>query len=423
MRFVEKELIRVLRSIIPIGSSITFGPDKAFKVISKLQPTQTFPVEGISRPSSPSNYVILLSWLEELDDVYIELENLHNVMDVKTRLVVITVNRFWSKLLPRFLSQPKSTSSINWIPPNDLQNLLEQCNFELISLRRAVLLPFKIPLVSRLLNKWLSDFPLLKNFAVFNIFISRDMTQISTHDPSVSIIVAARNERDNIVPLVQRIPQLAVKQELIFVEGGSTDGTWDQIEKLISERRHPSWLSVQAFKQRGIGKGDAIRLGFENASGDILLILDADLSVPPEELNRFVELLKAKKCEFANGSRLLYPMEDNAMQLLNMIGNRIFGLLFTFLLGQSVRDTLCGTKVLWREDYSRIAQNRLFFGDFDPFGDFDLLFGASRLGLKIRDVPVHYKQRVYGSTNISRFSHGVLLIRMAALAATRLKFV
>ena len=178
-----------------------------------------------------------------------------------------------------------------------------------------------------------------------------------------------------------------------------------------------------ALQQSGSGKGDAVRAGFALAQGDILMILDADISVPPEELPRFYEALTKDVCEFANGSRLVYPMEDKAMRFLNILGNKIFGVMFTFLLGQPVRDTLCGTKVLRRKDYERIAANRARFGELDPFGDFDLLFGASAQGMRVRDVPVHYKERRYGKTNISRFRHGLLLLRMSRLAAVKLKFV
>ncbi|MGA1657548.1 MAG: glycosyltransferase family 2 protein, partial [Ilumatobacteraceae bacterium] len=200
------------------------------------------------------------------------------------------------------------------------------------------------------------------------------------------------------------------------------DDTWGAIEKTIGTV-NPSGSQVTAYKQTGIGKGDAVRLGFAKATGDILIILDADLSVPPEELPRFIRLLQENRCEFANGSRLVYPMEKQAMQFLNLIGNRLFGIAFSYLLGQPVRDTLCGTKALWSNDYRRIADQRSHFGDFDPFGDFDLLFGAARLHLKIRDVPVHYKERVYGSTNISRFRHGLMLLRMTAVAARKLRFI
>ena len=239
----------------------------------------------------------------------------------------------------------------------------------------------------------------------------------------MSIVVPARNEAGNIQSLINRLPLLSQPQELIFVEGGSDDSTWETIQAAINQNQVTSEIGISAYKQHGKGKGDAVRLGFSKAKGDILIILDADLSVPPEELPIFIENLKNDNCEFANGSRLVYPMEDKAMQFLNLIGNRLFGIAFSFLIGQSVRDTLCGTKALWADDYKRLATQRKYFGDFDPFGDFDLLFGASRLGLRVRDVPVHYKERTYGSTNISRFRHGLLLLRMTFIAARKLRFI
>jgi glycosyltransferase involved in cell wall biosynthesis len=247
---------------------------------------------------------------------------------------------------------------------------------------------------------------------------STDFSQVN----SVSVIIAARNEEGNIRDLLARIPQMAPKQEIIFVEGNSTDDTWGEITRVMNEARNPD-QKVIALQQEGKGKGDAVRAGFAVASGEILMILDADISVPPEELPKFVRAIAEEKCQFANGSRLVYPMDDDAMRFLNLLGNRFFGMLFTYLLSQPIRDTLCGTKVLRRTDYETIAANRSYFGEFDPFGDFDLLFGAARLSLKIRDIPVHYKERTYGETNISRFSHGLLLFRMSWIAAKRLKFV
>jgi glycosyltransferase involved in cell wall biosynthesis len=179
---------------------------------------------------------------------------------------------------------------------------------------------------------------------------------------------------------------------------------------------------LRFLKQRGRGKGDAVRLGFAEARGEVLLILDSDMGVAPEDMPLFVQALARGKAEFVNGSRLVYPMEGRAMRFLNLLANKCFALLFSWLLGQQVRDTLCGTKVLYRADYERIAANRAYFGDFDPFGDFDLLFGAARLNLCIRDLAIRYHARQYGSTNISRFRHGWLLLRMSAFAARKLKF-
>ena len=207
--------------------------------------------------------------------------------------------------------------------------------------------------------------------------------------------------------------------ELIFIEGHSRDDTYAVIEREM--QAHPEWKS-SLLKQKGVGKANAVRLGFEKASGDIVMILDADLTVPPENLPRFYEALASGKGGGGGGVRLVYPMEKQAMQFLNLIGNKFFSLAFSWLLGQPIKDTLCGTKALWRSDYQRIVANRSYFGDFDPFGDYDLIFGSAKLNLKIVDLPIRYRERTYGSTNISRWKHGWLLLRMVFFAALRLKF-
>jgi glycosyltransferase involved in cell wall biosynthesis len=208
--------------------------------------------------------------------------------------------------------------------------------------------------------------------------------------------------------------------ELIFVEGHSKDETWAAIQQVAADNPQ---RKIKILQQTGRGKGDAVRAGFAVATGDVLMILDADLTMPPEELPKFYDVIASGRAEFANGVRLVYPMEEEAMQFLNLCANKAFGIIFTWLLGQPVKDTLCGTKVLTRAHYERIAGNRAYFGDFDPFGDFDLLFGAAKLNLKIADVPIRYRERTYGTTNIQRWKHGWLLLRMVMFAARKLKFV
>jgi glycosyltransferase involved in cell wall biosynthesis len=208
--------------------------------------------------------------------------------------------------------------------------------------------------------------------------------------------------------------------ELVFVEGHSHDNTYETIKEVIDA--HPEWR-CQLLQQKGVGKGDAVRLGFEKANGDVLMILDADLSVPPEDLPRFYEVLRSGKGEFINGVRLVYPMEKEAMRFMNLVGNKFFSLAFSWLLEQKIKDTLCGTKVLWKKQYNTIVSNRRYFGDFDPFGDFDLLFGAAKLNLKIMEMPIRYRERSYGTTNISRWKHGWLLLKMVLFASRRIKFV
>lgn len=235
---------------------------------------------------------------------------------------------------------------------------------------------------------------------------------------SVSVIVPCKNEKGNIQAIVERCPEMGSSTELIFVEGGSRDGTQQEIERVIQE--HPE-KKIRLFVQEGKGKGDAVRKGFAHATGDVLMILDADMTVAPEELPRFFELLVSGKAEFVNGSRLVYAMESDAMRFLNLTANFFFSVLFSWLLAQRVKDTLCGTKVLWAQDYKKIAANRAFFGTLDPFGDFDLLFGAAKLQLKIVDLPIHYKSRVYGQTQIRRFYHGLILLKMSMRGVRKFK--
>ena len=280
-----------------------------------------------------------------------------------------------------------------------------------------LLLPVRVPLLAPLVNRWIA--PLAQWFCL-TVFIIARPVRAAASPRTVSVIIPARNEAGNIEAAVRRTPELGAGTELIFVEGHSKDRTWDEIQRV--EREYPQ-RRIRIMQQTGRGKGDAVRLGFAAASGEILMILDADLTMPPEELPKFYDVIASGRAEFANGVRLVYPMEEKAMQFLNLCANKSFGLIFTWLLGQPVKDTLCGTKVLSRAHYEEIARNRSYFGDFDPFGDFDLLFGAAKLNLKIADVPIRYRERTYGTTNIQRWRHGWLLLRMVLFAARKLKFV
>jgi glycosyltransferase involved in cell wall biosynthesis len=222
------------------------------------------------------------------------------------------------------------------------------------------------------------------------------------------VVIPARNEAGNIADIFRRVPEMGAGTELIFVEGNSTDDTYATIEKAIAS--NPGRKST-LLKQTGKGKGDAVRKGFSNSAGDVLMILP-----------RYYEALSSGKGEFINGVRLVYPMEREAMRLFNLLANKFFSVAFSWLLGQQVKDTLCGTKVLRKIDYDTIADNREYFGDFDPFGDFDLLFGAAKLNLKFVDIPVRYAERTYGQTKIARWRSGLILLRMMVFALRRIKF-
>lgn len=365
------------------------------------------------------DFIILSDTLNLAADVQQLLERLQRVSHAGTRLIVNFQNSLWrpTLTLARWLGLKSPQPENSWLASSDVFNLLRLAGWEAISREGRLLVPVRVPLLAPLANRWIA--PLAQWFCL-TVFIIARPVRAAVAPRTVSVIIPARNEAGNIEAAVRRTPELGAGTELIFVEGHSQDRTWEEIQRV--EREFPQ-RRIRILQQTGRGKGDAVRLGFAAASGEILMILDADLTMPPEELPKFYDVIASGRAEFANGVRLVYPMDEKAMQFLNLCANKSFGLIFTWLLGQPVKDTLCGTKVLSRAHYEEIARNRSYFGDFDPFGDFDLLFGAAKLNLKIADVPIRYRERTYGTTNIQRWRHGWLLLRMVLFAARKLKFV
>lgn len=370
------------------------------------------------------DYVVMSDLVGHLCDIQRALERAHTVMTPRSRLIIAYYNFLWEPilLLAEKLSLKTPQPRQNWINAHDLHNFLDLADFEIIRSGYRLLFPKNIPVISWFLNKYLSQLPLLRKLCVVRFIVARPRTQeIHPERFSVSVIIPARNERGNIERAVQRIPVMGNKTEIIFVEGGSTDGTLEEVQRVVETYGKKNALSY--YVQSGIGKANAVREGFARATGDILMILDADLTVAPEDLPKFYSAIAANRGEFVNGSRLVYPMEEQAMRFLNLLGNKFFSLMFTYLLDQKFKDTLCGTKVLFKSDYEKISANRSYFGEFDPFGDFDLIFGAAKQNLKIVEMPIRYAERTYGETNIQRWRHGLLLLKMVLVAARRMKFV
>ena len=368
--------------------------------------------------------VILSDVVNDLWDVQAVFKEIARLSTTRTRIVINTYSRMWE--LPLALAQKLDlatpTLGQNWLTVEDLAGLLSLADFEVIRYWPEILWPLDTPILAGFFNRFLAKLWPFKYFNLTNFIIARlrPRSRPADEEPLVSVIVPARNEAGNIPQILARTPEMGSGTELVFVEGHSRDDTYSVIQEQIANNLERRCTLLQ---QTGVGKRDAVRLGFANASGDVLMILDADLTVPPEDLPRFYDVLRFGKGDFVNGVRLVYPMEDQAMRYLNMVGNKFFSLAFSWLLGQPIKDTLCGTKVLWKADYEMIAANRAYFGDFDPFGDFDLLFGAAKLNHKIVDLPIRYRERTYGTTNIKRWRHGWLLLRMVLFAARRIKFV
>jgi SAM-dependent methyltransferase len=414
----------LLRSLNPdIGVGIDFS-SAVIDVAKSRHPKIEFfvgDVHNFDISSKTFDYIIISELINDLWDVQLFLEHIQKFCNSNTRIIFNFYSHLWNipLNLARHLKLADPVLTQNWLTKSDMQNLLEISGYQELRGWRECILPIYIPGISDWVNRYLAKIWPFSHLSITNLMVARSLRTAHEDDPSVSVIIAARNESGNIQELIERIPRMGSHTEIIFVEGGSTDDTQDAIKRGI--KQFPD-KNIKIFSQTGVGKGDAVRLGFEKATCDILMILDADITVPPEDLPRFYGLMKSGSAEFVNGVRLVYPMQEKAMRFFNLIGNKFFSAAFSWLLGQPIRDTLCGTKVLWKTDYERIAKGRSYFGDFDPFGDFDLLFGAARLNLKILEVPIRYRARQYGETNISRWRHGWLLLRMVVFAARRIKF-
>lgn len=379
-------------------------------------------VDVLAKIDGPFDYIVLSDTIGLIEDCEALFENLHRLMTPDTRLILAYYSHLWEPVLrlAEALGLKMPQVQQNWLSTSDMTNLLALADYEVVRREWRQLVPRALMGVGHFINRFIATLPGVRRFCLRNYVVARPLPRLAKPGvmPSATVLVPCRNERGNIENAVKRLPPFAPDIEILFVEGHSKDGTYE--ECLRVKDAYPD-RDIKVLRQDGKGKGDAVRKGFGAARGDILMILDADLTVPPEDMGKFYNALASRRGEFVNGTRLVYPMEDTAMRFLNNIANRSFAKIFSYLLNQRFTDTLCGTKVLWKRDYERIAANRHYFGDFDPFGDFDLIFGAAKLNLRIVEVPIRYAGRSYGETQISRFTHGWLLLRMVLFAWRKLK--
>lgn len=367
--------------------------------------------------------ILVVDTMGLFDDCQGTLEKLHRFCRRDTRIIIAYYSHLWSPLLTlaqKIGFRSPQTPAQSVLAPADIRNFAHLAGFEPIKSIRRLLVPFRLLGLGRLVNRFLSPLPIVRLLNYRHYTICRSVKVAEETPGSATVVIPARNERGNILPAIERLPNFCSDIEVIFIEGHSRDGTFEEMERV--KQAFPNH-DIKVMRQSGKGKADAVFTAFDAARGDILIILDADLTMPPEQLGKFWDAISSGRAEFINGSRLIYPLESESMRFLNLLANKTFSILFTWLLDQRFTDTLCGTKVLRRSDYQRIKAGRSYFGDFDPFGDFDLIFGASKLNLKCVDVPIRYAARTYGETQISRFSHGLLLLRMIIFAFFRVKAI
>lgn len=409
------------------GVGLDFSP-AMIEQARRLHPALTFQVgdaedaTAIAALEGPFDFILVHDTIGMFDDCQQTLEHLHQLCDRHTRLVVGYFSHLWQ---PALRLAEKAGWRIPYPPqnvlaPEDVAGLAALADFEPVKSERRLLMPAPLAGIGHFLNRFVSVLPGIRQLSLRHYIVCRSLRAAGSPPTSATVVIPARNERGNIEPAVQRLPQFCDDIEIIFVEGHSKDGTFEEIERV--KAAYPD-KDIKAIRQPGKGKADAVFTAYDIARGEVLMILDADLTMPPEQLPKFWNAISSGKAEFVNGSRLVYPLEDDAMRFLNLIANKLFSYLFSWLLNQQYTDTLCGTKVMLRSDYDRLREGRGYFGDFDPFGDFDLIFGASKLSLRSVDLPIRYAARSYGETQISRFRHGLLLLRMVVFAFFKIKAI
>ena len=364
--------------------------------------------------------VVLLNGNLNYDlDIEGTLANLKSRLNRLSRVAVVLYNPYFRGVfwLANSLGLRTGPLPPTFVTREAMAALAALSGYEIVQIKPVGYAPFRMLGLGDLINRALPAVPLLRWLGAAAVVVLRPIA--SSIPPSLTIVIPCRNEKGNIEAALTRLPVLPAPIEVIFVEGHSTDGTWQEVERVVGAYGHR--LKVSAYRQTGKGKSDAVRLGFSKASHDLITILDADLTMPPEMLPRFYNAYCAGLADFINGTRLVYPMEGEAMRFLNRLGNVFFAKALSFVLDTQLNDSLCGTKLLRRDDYARMVRWRHDFGDVDPFGDFELLFPAAIFGLGIIDVPVYYRARSYGSTNIHRFRHGFMLLRMTLIGLLRVK--
>ncbi len=397
-----------------VAQASTRHPHLSFVVADAEDPAALAALEG------PFDYILVMDTIGSLEDCQAFFASLHTLCTRETRLVVGYFSHLWYPLLKlaEVAGWRMPYPAQNVLAPADVIGLARLADFDAVKSEQRVLMPVQALGIGRLVNRFISVLPGIRALALRHFVVCRSALFGRDDVKSVTIVIPARNERGNIEPAVQRISAFCDDIEIIFIEGHSRDGTAEEMERV--KAAYPG-KDIKTMIQPGKGKADAVFTAFDVARGDVLMILDADLTMPPEQLPKFWHAIRDGKGEFINGSRLVYPMDDDAMRFLNLIANKIFSYLFSWLLNQRYTDTLCGTKVMRRSDYLRLKAGKAYFGDFDPFGDFDLIFGASKLNLKSVDLPIRYAARSYGETQISRFTHGWMLLRMVVFAFFRIK--
>lgn len=415
------DLIGKLDSSYGVGVDIS---NEMIELAREKYPDINFVCEDAERYETTGtfDYIIISGIVGTVENIQVLLEKILRWTTTDTRIFVDFYNPLWYPLIKfgEKIGQKMPEKIKNWLSVDDIENFLYISGYQVIKRKYLMFFPKYIPLITYILNKFIGNLPVIRRFSLNSVVIARPMKpKEKKEELSCSVVITCRDEEGNIEGLVTRIPKMGSNTEIIFVEGHSKDNTVAKIQEMIA--KYPE-KDIKMLKQKGIGQGDAFRYGYDEAKGDFVIWLEADLTTPPEEAIHFWDTFVNNTGEYVNGSRFIYKMKKSAMPLFNFLGNRFFGVLFTILLKQRFTDTLCGFKGISKKNYIRIRDQIDYFGDFDPFGDFELIFGSIKNNLKVAEIPVHYQPRQYGESKaygqsfFSFMKHAMLLLRMSFIA-------
>lgn len=433
-RYYYTQIQRLLKFLIPPGKSILYFGCYREDVIYSLDASSSVVIneevdERISKnksvefvhckyhlynPQQEYDYIILDTVIGKTENINLLLRNISSACSSHTRIIIHQENYLWRPLLNFAASfgLKKQEKTQNWLSIKDVETYLETAGFESTRVYKKNIFPLKAGFLGPILNHFFSTIPVL-DFLKLDQFIvgrfNKPFTQLKSSS-SLSICLTVKDEEHNIEPIVSSLPVLCENQEILFVEGNSTDNTAKEIERMKMLFPHKN---IRLIKQPGKGQGDAIHTGFKEAKGEIIILYEGDGTSEPYDIQYFYEAIEAGRFEFIEGSRFVYPLSHKCMPLANKIGNVVFAKWFSFFLNQRTTDVLSGIKAIRKKDYEKIYNTWGFLGIPDPFGDFELLFGSARYGLKIGEIPIRYKPRVFGESKTSVFKHGWYLLKMA----------
>lgn len=352
--------------------------------------------------------IIITDIFEVSNDIYGFVSNLKNFLNLNGKILLTSINPKWNIILRIFeiLGLKKNSYINSYIQPKKISSIFVSLGFENIRNYNKQIFPFRILGIGTILNIFLEIVFSFFNLGIKTYFLYQNIEKHATK-LSKTIIVPAKNEEGNLQELVSRIPKFNEYYEIIIACGPSKDNTINKALEIKESKIHEN---IIVFEQSKNGKANAVWEATDRSSCEVIAILDADISVDPEELVYFFEIIENGYCDFVNGTRLMYPMEDSAMRVINKFGNRSFQLIISKLINVNLSDTLCGTKVFKKESLYSLKKWQESMSIADPFCDFDLIFSNAISGVKISEYPVHYRNRKYGKTNISRFRDGWKLI-------------